>query len=384
VFKLGGKVAFIYSDEFLNYEFGPSHPFKSLRLKLTLELMRALNVLDSRGVKATEPAAASLEDILLFHTEDYVKTVRYFSQIGYGTLDRGDTPAFKGCYDVARLIVGGSIKAVDLVMSGKANHAFNIGGGLHHAHPDRASGFCIFNDPAIAVAYLKQKYNLKRIMYLDVDAHHGDGVMYGFYSDPSLLDIDFHENGRHLFPGTGFPEETGEGPGKGYKVNVPLPPHTRDEAFLYAFNEIVPPLAQAYRPEIILLQCGVDSHFDDPLTHLELTTRAYSVVASRIHAMAHEICDGRLVLFGGGGYNVRNVARCWTIVLGEISEIKLPNQIPLEWMELFRKTVKDEPPTQLYDQEMEIQEGQSRRIMEEVKQTVSDVKRRIPMTLGAG
>src|SRR3989454_6511380 len=261
----------------------------------------------------------------------------------------GDTPAFKGCYEATSLVVGASVVAADAVMRGGLSHAFNPSGGLHHAHPERASGFCIFNDPAVVSAHLKSRYNLKRIVYLDIDAHHGDGVMYGYYDDPSVLDIDFHESGNFLFPGTGFPDEIGKGEARGLKLNIPLPPSTGDEAYLEAFQQIVPDALKKFRPEIILVQCGADGHLDDRLAHLRLTTRVYSEVVSQVHDLAHQLCDGRLLLFGGGGYTLANVPRVWTVALSTLAGKKLDNEIPGSWSREFRELTGQDPPNALHD-----------------------------------
>jgi acetoin utilization protein AcuC len=261
----------------------------------------------------------------------------------------GDTPAFKGCYEISSLIVGGSILACEQVMNGTLTHAFNPAGGLHHAHPERASGFCIFNDPAVVIAYLKSKYNLRRIVYLDIDAHHGDGVMYGYYSDPALLDIDFHEDGRYLFPGTGFVDEIGTGQGKGLKINIPLPPLTGDEAFLEAFNRVVPKFVREYKPEMILVQCGADGHENDRLAHLRYTTKTYNEVISQMHRLAHELCNGRMLLYGGGGYTVANVPRVWTIAFAALANITLENRLPELWRKNFHSNLDEEAPQSLLD-----------------------------------
>ena len=236
-----------------------------------------------------------------------------------------------------------------MVMSGKLSHSFNPSGGLHHAHPERASGFCIFNDPAVVIAHLKSKYHVKRLLYLDIDAHHGDGVMYGYYEDPSVLDIDFHESGRFLFPGTGFPDETGEAEAKGLKFNIPLLPGTGDEAYLAAFRELVPALVKNYRPEIILVQCGADGHLDDRLAHLRLTTYVYSEVVGEMHRLAHELCNGRFLLFGGGGYTLANVPRVWTVAFAKLAGVELSGEIPSDWSKEFRSETEDDPPTSIYD-----------------------------------
>ena len=292
---------------------------------------------------------ATEEEILLFHDQDYVRLVKRSSEKGVGLLDMGDTPAFKGCYEATSLVVGASLQACDLIMNGQYMHAFNPSGGLHHAHPDRASGFCIFNDPAISIAYLKRKYDLKRLIYLDIDAHHGDGVMYGFYDDPAVLDIDFHENGRYIFPGTGYPDETGRGPANGLKVNIPLLPGSGDEAFLQGFESIVPALVRKYHPEAILVQCGADGHDGDLLAHLRLTTHTYQEVVDTMHELAHEMCRGRLLLFGGGGYTLANVPRVWTVAFATLAGQHPDETIPLEWTKIFEKSTGETAPKKLFD-----------------------------------
>ena len=286
---MGGRTTLLYSERFLDYNLGPSHPLRPVRVKLTHDLIQSKGLL-SDEIKITVPRVASEEEILLFHEKEYVRLVQKYSERGSGLLDAGDTPAFKGCFEATSLVVGASLEACDNIMQGKFTHAFNPSGGLHHAHPERASGFCIFNDPAISVNYLKTKYKIRRLVYIAIDAHHGDGVMYGYYSDPSLLDIDFHENGKYIFPGTGFPDEIGENEAKGLKLNIPLLPGTGDEAYMMAFHKLVPDIVRRFQPEMILVQCGADGHADDRLAHLRLTTNMYREVVSEMHSLAHELC----------------------------------------------------------------------------------------------
>jgi acetoin utilization protein AcuC len=367
---LPGKTGLIWDEKFLEYNFGPQHPLRPIRVKLTYELIRSKGILEQEAVEVVKPRLASREEILLFHEEDYVRLVEQYSKKGSGLLDTGDTPAFKGCYEATSLVVGASIVAADDVMSGKLSHAFNPSGGLHHAHPERASGFCIFNDLAVTIAHLKSEYNLKRIVYLDIDAHHGDGVMYGYYDDPGVLDIDFHESGNFLFPGTGFPDEIGKGEARGLKLNIPLPPSTGDEAFLDAFEQIVPDAIKKFRPEIILVQCGADGHLDDRLAHLRLTTRVYEEVVSRTHDLAHELCNGRLLLFGGGGYTLANVPRVWTVAFSTLAGVKPSDEIPSEWSKEFEKAAKEDPPHKLYDKPTSDVE----KALKEVRRTVNELQ----------
>ena len=312
-----------------------------------------MGLFSSGSAEATEPFKASRGDLLLFHKENYVRLVKKLSDEGFGLLDQGDTTAFPRCYDVARTFVGASMMAADHVMGGHGSVAFNIGGGFHHALPDRAAGFCIFNDVGVAISHLKKRYGVRKLLYVDIDAHHGDGVMYSYYSDAGVLDIDFHESGKFLFPGTGFVHEVGDKDGRWHKVNVPLLPHTSDTAFLRLFREIVEPLAKSYKPEVILLQCGVDAHFGDQLAHLSLTTQAYIEVAKIMMKLAEQLCHGRLVLFGGGGYNTAAVSKCWTLMVSTLSGQRLAEPIPITWLDEFEKfehlrpshNLEDEPTT---------------------------------------
>jgi acetoin utilization protein AcuC len=346
---LGGKTGLVWDNGFVNYNLGPSHPLRPVRVKLTYELIKSKKILENQNVETLKARSATREEIRLFHEDNYIKLVETYSKKGSGLLDAGDTPAFKGCYEATSLVVGASLNAADAVMNGKVSHAFNPSGGLHHAHPERASGFCIFNDPAVVIAYLKSKYKLKRLVYLDIDAHHGDGVMYGYYDDPAVLDIDFHESGRFLFPGTGFPDETGKGEARGLKLNIPLPPSTGDHAYLDAFRQIVPGAVRRFMPEIILVQCGADGHLNDKLAHLRLTTNVYSDVVGEMHELAHELCNGRFLLFGGGGYTLGNVPRVWTVAFATLADVDPGNNIPVEWSREFSRLTDEPPPETLLD-----------------------------------
>ncbi len=264
-------------------------------------------------------------------------------------LDSGDTPSFPGCWEAAAAVAGGGLAAWRTISERPGTHVLHAAGGLHHAHPGRASGFCIFNDPALVIrSALPPLGPLRRVAYLDVDVHHGDGVMYGFYDRGSLLDIDFHQDGRTIFPGTGSVAETGSGDGAGLKVNVPLPPSAGNEALLPLFERIVPTLLRSYRPELIVLQCGVDGHVDDRLGQLQYTPEAYRRVVALVHALAHEVASGRLLVTGGGGYTAENVsrvlARAGTLLVGAPGTGEADAPLPAGWREEFRSAVGYEAP----------------------------------------
>jgi acetoin utilization protein AcuC len=307
--------SFIYSDDYLKYQFGPAHPFKSIRCKKAMDILKDIGAFDDK-IRVVRPRPASYEDLLLVHTQEYIDYVRRKSEAGLGLLDLGDTPATKGLFEGSSSVVGGSILGARRVIDGEDTHAFNVGGGLHHARPDAASGFCVFNDIAVAARWLQKNRGIQRIAIVDIDGHHGDGTQSIFYEEP-LLKISSHRIG--IFPGTGYVDEIGEGTGKGYSVNIPLPGGTGDEAYLSAFKAVVPPLLKWYKPEIIFLQCGIDGHLGDPLVGLSLTTKTYEAVVTSLHELAHSLCAGKLLLFGGGGYDVETTARCWALVFAILS-----------------------------------------------------------------
>jgi acetoin utilization protein AcuC len=257
------KTAFLYSDDFAGYSYGPTHPLKPYRLKLTYELIDAYGLFSLPDAKVIKADMAQENDMLLFHEKDYIEALKAANNgeltpgaQSYG-LGPGDNPVFDGVYDWSSLITGASLQAADLVARGECDIAFNIGGGLHHAMARRASGFCYLNDPVVAIMSLLKRG--KRVAYIDIDAHHGDGVQEAFYATDRVLTISIHETGTILFPGTGFENETGKGEGEGYSVNIPMPPTADDELFLYAFDEIVPPLLNTFTPDFVVTQLGVDS-----------------------------------------------------------------------------------------------------------------------------
>jgi acetoin utilization protein AcuC len=260
-----------------------------------------------------------VDELALFHSADYINFISRKSTEGRGFLDGGDTPAFAGVFNVASDVVGTTLAAVDAVMAGDARRAFVPIAGLHHAGRENAAGFCVFNDCGVAIEYLRQKYKLQRIAYVDIDAHHGDGVFYGFESDPDLIFADMHEDGQFLYPGTGAASETGTAAAKGTKLNIPMPPGAGDQEFMQAW-ETLEAFVDAGKPEFIILQCGADSLEGDPITHLCYTEEAHAMAASRLCKLADKHCEGRIIATGGGGYNRRNLARAWTRVVQAFTE----------------------------------------------------------------
>lgn len=313
-----GRAAFIWDDELRKYDFGPGHPLAPVRQQLSYRLMRDFHLLDAENVDLIAPVApATLGQILRVHSAEFVAAVQAASadpsaanhRRGIGT---EDVPAFAGMHDAAAHVAGASLAAAAAVAGGKYDHAVNISGGLHHAARDSASGFCIYNDIAVAIGWLLDE-GFSRIAYLDVDVHHGDGVQSIFWDDPRVLTVSLHETGRTLFPGTGFPEEIG-GPGAlGTAVNLALPPGVGDEEWLRSFEAVVPAAVAAFEPQIVVSQQGCDSHLDDPLAHLALSVDGQRRSYQHIHELAHTYANGRWIAVGGGGYEWLDVVpRAWT------------------------------------------------------------------------
>jgi acetoin utilization protein AcuC len=299
------------------YGFGDPHPFGIDRHNVFHRELADANL--DGGIRYESPRRASVDELLLFHTADYIDKVSRMSQEGRGYLDDGDTPAMPGIFDAASDVVGTTLAAVDAVMQGEAKRAFVPIAGLHHAARDAAAGFCVFNDCGVAVEYLRLKHGVRRVAYVDIDAHHGDGVFYGFEDDPDLLFADIHEDGRYIYPGTGAAEETGTGRARGTKLNIPLAPGADDAEFRMAWRRVEAYL-DAAQPEFILFQCGADSLEGDPITHLCYTEQAHADAATTLCLLADKHCDGRIVGTGGGGYNRENLARAWTRVVQAFAE----------------------------------------------------------------
>ncbi|MBC8103921.1 MAG: acetoin utilization protein AcuC [Cytophagales bacterium] len=330
--------AFLYTDEFLSYNLGGKHPLQQTRLQMVHRLLGAYGLLSPQGpVDWITPTPATPDEILEVHTPDFVEAVQRAGRGEKGDavsrygLGPGDTPAFPGMYEAAALYAGGTVDAARLVLSGQYEAAFNVAGGLHHAHPNRASGFCTFNDLALGIHTLLRG-GCDRVAYLDIDAHHGDGVQDCFYHDGRVLTISLHESGRYLFPGTGFPGEVGEGDGEGTSLNVPLYPYTEDEVWHAAFDAVVPRALARFAPDAFVLQVGADAHWQDPLAHLQLTSRGWMEAVAKILTLA----EGKpVVVTGGGGYNIRTVARLWTMVQAACAEVALPDTVPAAYDALY-------------------------------------------------
>ncbi|MHA1793703.1 MAG: acetoin utilization protein AcuC, partial [Promethearchaeota archaeon] len=329
------KTALVMSDEFKAYNFGKFHPLKPERVLLTWDLIKALELDKKENTVILEPKLATDEEIEIFHSIEYVEFIKEITAlmekgpvpdeyiikgIKYN-LGPGDNPMFKKMHQGSAIVIGGTLVAMRAVTDDNGiDKAFNAAGGLHHALYNAASGFCIYNDPVIGILDMFKKFPEKdlKVMYIDVDAHHGDGVQKAFYSNPSVLTVSFHESGKTLFPGTGFMNEIGEGDGEGFSVNIPLPPFTVDNTYLDIFDEIIPKLANVFKPDIIVSQNGVDTHCADPLTHLGLTTRGHIEIFKRINQLSNKFTKGKLVALGGGGYNISVVPRSWTMLYADL------------------------------------------------------------------
>lgn len=341
--------AVIWSDELLEYNLG-DHPLDPVRVELTMALARRLGVLDRPGVRIVVPKPADDDRLRTVHTSGYIETVKVGGH-GHG-LHTPDNPVFPHMHHASALVAGATLAAAEEVWSGRARRAINVSGGLHHAMPDNASGFCVYNDPAIAIARLLEM-GAERVAYVDVDVHHGDGVQEVFYNDPRVLTVSLHETPLALFPGTGFPTETG-GPGaEGSAVNVALPPGVADAGWLRAFHAVVPSVVRAFRPQVLFSQCGADAHRLDPLADLRLTVDAQRASYLAMRDLAEEVCEGRWVVTGGGGYAiVEAVPRAWTHLLAIVTGDPLDpgTATPDEWQNLaHRRRPTREVPLALTD-----------------------------------
>jgi len=334
---------FVFSKDLLNYKFNETHPFNQLRIKLTLDLLKLLHAIEDNQM--IPPRSATDEELMLIHDPHYINAVK-LAGLGklppetgenYG-LGTEDTPIFPNMHEASSLLVGGTLAAADAVMSGRAKHALHLGGGLHHGFRGKASGFCVYNDSSVAIKYLQQKYHA-RVLYIDTDAHHGDGVQWAFYDDPDVCTLSIHETGRYLFPGTGYVNERGQGKGYGFTFNIPVDAFTEDESWLEMYLTSVREVAEYFKPDVILTQNGADAHYFDPLTHLSATMKIYREIPKLAHELAHKYCGGKWIAVGGGGYDIfRVVPRAWALIWMEMTEnSNCFGTLPSAWIDKWKE-----------------------------------------------
>jgi acetoin utilization protein AcuC len=337
---VSGSAAVVWDDGLTRYDFGPGHPFDPVRWRLTIELARELGLLAAPGVTVVAPAPATGAELETVHDPGYIAAVRRAGQqlapdprFGLGT---DDNPVFPGMHEAAAAVAGATLAAARSVWSGGASHAVSVAGGHHHAMRAAASGFCVYNDLAVAIRWLLAA-GADRVAYVDLDVHHGDGVQAAFYDDPRVLTVSLHEHPATLFPGTGLPGETGAGAGDGYAVNVALPAGTGDAGWLRALDAVAVPLLRAFKPAVLVTQHGCDSHRLDPLAHLALSVDGQRQAQLMLHELAHELCEGRWVATGGGGYAlVQVVPRTWAHLVGVAAGAPVDPEtaVPERWREL--------------------------------------------------
>ena len=378
---LNRKTALISCTELGGYCYGEQHPFKVQRYRLAHDLMEAYGLLALPAMELRHPRAVTQEELLSCHSPEYLERLREFSaasepradfRFGLGDLEN---PVFPGVYDWACLGVSGTLEAARLVSEEGFAAAFNPLGGWHHAQRSRASGFSYLNDAAVAINYLVARG--KRVVYLDIDAHHGDGVQNAFYDTDRVLTISLHESGVYFFPGTGFESETGAGPGKGYCVNLPLLAHTDDALFMKAFDEVAFPLIAAYDPDVLVTQLGADTFRTDPLTRLEVTTHAYAYILKKLRALQIP-----WVAVGGGGYDMMNVARAWTIAWAVMNDRELSPRLPQSFVEL--SSGLGYPHRMLLDAMHWAQEDDRNQALDAVEKSIAQVRATVfPVLIGA-
>ena len=342
----------MYSPELTRNILREDHVLRPMRLRLVYELLQAYGVFERPDAVVIEPRVATDLELMSFHGRDYVESVQAFSrgedlhrQHRYGFSDWGDNPISEGMYEAAALAAGASLVAAETVWNGEADAVFNAGGGYHHAGPDFASGFCVFNDVVIAILRLLA-LGAERVAYVDIDAHHGDGVQNAFYSSNRVLTISIHQSGQTLFPGTGACDEMGDEPGVGYAVNVPLAPGTHNAAYAHVIDNAVAPLIRAFNPDVLVTQQGIDTHIDDPLTHLRLTSEGHTSAVAKLGSLS----PGKWLAMGGGGYDLSAVARCWAMDYAVMAGAELPDEIPPSYQEKYGlKQLRDDPAPDLLE-----------------------------------
>ena len=371
------SVSFIHSNAANTYQFQQDHPFHPIRYELTISLLQHVNALAVEHI--VQPPEYEMDELLLLaHQPQYIEAIKGLSVENppaalmdsaeqYG-LHGDDTPFFQGMHEAACAIVAGTVYAVEQVASGQLQHAYHMAGGLHHAMPNRAAGFCLYNDAVIAIRAAQQKHHL-RVLYIDTDVHHGDGVQLSFYADPSVCTYSIHETGKFLFPGTGYQYERGIEQGYGACVNVPLEPYTEDDSWLNSFEYTLKRTIAHYQPDLIVSQHGCDAHAYDPLSHLHCSMKIYERIPQLIHELAHQYCGGKWVAIGGGGYDIwRVVPRAWSLVWLEMSEHPLRAELhkasqhgeriplPSQWLAQWSPLCQEKLPNHWQDEAGEIEE----------------------------
>ena len=360
---------FFYTEAFSDYDFGPQHPLKPRRLGMTYDLLDSYGVFDT-ALEVTPPEMADEEEVAEIHSPDYLEALSRMDREGLTPQSRrfgigtGDVPFFPAIYGSSLLYTGASTQAAQAILDGAGGGrvAFNISGGLHHAHYARAAGFCVLNDCAVALRHLRRRF--ARVAYVDIDVHHGDGVQELFFDDPSVLTISLHESGRTLFPGTGYTDEIGVGAGEGYAVNLPFAPYTEDTTWIEAWRASALPILKAFDPEAIVLQMGTDTHVLDPLAHLCLTAQGWLEAIKDVQALGKPI-----VAVGGGGYNLTTVTRMWTLAVTTLAEIDVPDAVPASFR--YHKdipTLRDHDRMTVPAREVRVAQDFADRSVEELQQ----------------
>lgn len=385
------NAALIWDPSFVTYRFRADHPFNPKRLELSVSLIEEMGLLDAPSLRVVKPRMATDEELMRVHDGEYIAAVKRLGAEGAARDEEGwrwglgtdDNPIFPGMHEATATVTGGTLQAAELVMSGEVRRAFNVAGGLHHAHRARASGFCIYDDLAVAIAWIRERHGA-RVLYFDYDAHHGDGVQGIFYSDPDVLTLSIHESGRYLFPGTGFVDELGEGDGYGYSLNLPMEPHTEDDSWIGLTADLLPDVFAAFRPDVVVLQNGCDAHLLDPLTHLRCSTRMYEETVRLCCELADQYCEGRIVATGGGGYAVwRVVPRAWTLVWATLTGQRAPDTIPRTWLQrwqgespvLLPERLRDDPTRHVPAPQCDEVSATNRRMLESLRRTAMPILR---------
>jgi len=337
------SIAFVDRQGLSGYDLGTDHPLAPVNRELAIDLIRAYGLLDRPDVTVLAPEPGDEDLIGRVHTAAYMAAVRRYSakpalaaafEAGmWGLAHGGDTPAFAGMHEAAVAVCGSSVTAAREVWEGRADRVLSVAGGLHHAFANKANGFCIYNDPAVAIQWLLEN-GAERVAYVDVDVHHGDGTQFIFYDDPRVLTCSVHESGRYLFPGTGAIAERGVGAGDGYSVNIPLPAFSGDGPYMRAIEEVIAPAVIDFAPDVIITQDGVDPHHQDPLAHLQVRMATFPGLWRVLHRLTGDAAGGRWIALGGGGYNVDVLPRAWALLFAEMTGEVLPDEIPADWLAL--------------------------------------------------